>query len=187
MAMSDTADKVRFDLASGSVRAGEGERLVLMPCSVLEQLGKSAGVDVACGLSRAMGAAIGMAVVAHFGSSDAVRTASLETVIHALGSELAVSGWGAASLERWGRAMVMVVEHAPVEDGRYIAAILEGALREATGRTVHCLPLGAHGGAGPARILVASDRTVGRARGWLAEGVAWGDVLVRLQSTGGPS
>jgi hypothetical protein len=182
--MSDTADKVRFDLASGSVRAGEGERLVLLPCSVLEQLGKSAGVDVACGLSRAMGATIGMAVVAQFGSSEAVRAASLETVIHALGSELAVAGWGAASLERWGRAMVMVVDHAPVEDGRYVAAILEGALREATGRTVHCLPLG---GSGPARILVAGDQAIGRARGWLAEGVAWGDVLVRLQSSGGPS
>jgi len=179
--MIDTAEKVRFDLASGSVRAGEGERLVLMPCSALEQLGRSAGVDVACGLSRTMGAAIGMAVVARFGSSDAVRAASLEAVVDALGSELAVSGWGAVSLERWGRAMVMIVEHPPVEEGQYLAALLEGALREATGRAVRCLPLGRDG---VARFLVAGDGAAARARAWLAEGVAWGDVLVRLQSNG---
>jgi hypothetical protein len=175
--MNDT-DKVRFDLANGSVRAGEGERLVLMPTSALEQLGKSAGVEVACGLSRTLGAAAGMAVLAHFGSSEAVRAAALEAVVEALGAELALSGWGAVSLERWGRAMVMRVEHAPVEEGQYVAALLEGALREATGRTVRCLSLGKDAAG---RYLVASERAYGRARDWLADGVAWGEVLSRLQ------
>jgi hypothetical protein len=179
--MNDT-DKVRFDLASGSVRAGEGERLVLMPTSALQQLGKSAGVDVACGLSRTLGAAAGMAVLARFGTSDAVRAAPLEAVLEALGAELALSGWGAVSLERWGRAMVMRVEHAPVEEEQYVAALLEGALRESTGRAVRCLPLGKDGAD---RYLVAGDRAYGRARDWLAEGLRWGEVLTRLQQADG--
>jgi hypothetical protein len=181
--MNDTAEKVRFDLESGSVRGGGGERLLLMPSSALEQLGAKAGIDVACGLSRFIGAAIGKSVLTRLGSKDAVRSASLESVVQALASDLAVAGWGAASLERWGRAMVMLVAHPPVAEAQYVAAILEGAVHEATGRDVRCLPLGSAGADGPLRILVAGEGAIGRARGWLAEGVAWGDVLVRLQAS----
>jgi len=186
--MNDTAEKVRFDLASGTVRATGGERLVLMPCSALEELGKSAGVDVACALGHAMGAAFGKAVADRLGSSDAVQASSLETVVTELGSELAVAGWGAVGLERWGRAMVMVVDHSPFTEQRFVAAILQGALGAATGKDVQCWPLGGGASSGSTesvRVLVSGERGIGRAREWLAQGVSWGDVLVRLQANDG--
>jgi hypothetical protein len=180
--MNDAADKVRFDLPSGSVRDGGGHRVLLLPSSALEELGRTAGVEVARALSRAMGVALGKGLVARLGSPESVRSSSLEAVVGALASELAVAGWGSVSLERWGRAMVMLVEHPAVDDRTYVAATLEGALREATGRAVHCISLG---GEGPLRILVAGDRAVARAKEWLAAGTAWGDVLSRLQAGGG--
>jgi hypothetical protein len=188
MASSAKAHKVRFDFPSGSVRTDGDERVVLVPVAALDDLAKAAGLEAACAFARTMGIAIGKRVSAHMGSIDAVRKSTLEAFITELGSELALAGWGAVSLERWGKAMVIAVEHAPVAEHRVLAAMLEGAMGAATGgRDVRCTPLAAEGSV---RVLVAGTSAVDRVRGWLAQGVAWGEVLSRLQapsttSTGG--
>src|SRR5260370_1171268 len=50
---------VRFDLPSGTVRAPDNERVVLVPCEALDALVKSVGVDAACTFTRALGASVG--------------------------------------------------------------------------------------------------------------------------------
>ncbi len=179
--MAKAADdhRVRFDLPRGSVRTGGDERVVLVPSAALDDLVASVGIDAACGFARALGVSVGKRIVARIGSVDAVRAASLETFVTELGHELATGGWGAAGLERWGRAMVVVLDHSPVGEHRLLSALVEGALGVISGgRDLRCALLG---GAAPVRILVAGPRTVDRARDWLAAGVPWGEVLTRLQ------
>jgi hypothetical protein len=183
--MDKAADEIRFDLPNGSVRAGGDERVVLVPCSAIDELGKHAksdsGVDPAAAFCHAIGEVLGQRIAARLGSSDAVRSASLETFVNALAGELAVAGWGTVSLERWGRAMVLLVEHSPLNEHRCLAALFEGALSAATGREARCASLGVAKDGG-VRILVGAQRAVVRVRDWLAHGVAWGDALARLQN-----
>src|SRR5215472_7299509 len=158
--MSSTAHdhRVRFDLPSGTVRAQDNERVVLVPAAALDSLAKSAGVDAACAFTKALGAAVGGRVAAHAGSADAVRKATLETLVTELGAELALAGWGALSLERWGRAMVIAVQGPPLAEQRLLASFVEGAIGVFSGgREVRCLSLG---GDGTIRILVAGPRAV---------------------------
>src|SRR5260221_472483 len=170
----DPAHAVRFDLGNGSVRAGGDERVVLLPASALEALAAGAPRETARVLGRAIGRAVGERVRAGLGSFDAARGASVEAFVGRLAGELALMGYGVASLERWGRALVLVVERAPVGDA-LLADVLEAALETATGRVARCTSLVAD--TGSVRLLVSSERTHERVLAWLAQGVSWGDAL----------
>jgi hypothetical protein len=177
-----TERHVTFDLATGQVRSSGDERLVLVPPSAFDDLASSAGIDAASRFTRAVGAAIGKRAAQKLGSVDGVLGASLEAVVSALALEVALSGWGSLRMERWGRAMVVAVEHAPVADPRLIAALVEGAIEASAGKAVHGVSLGREMGGEAARVLVVSETTAERARGWLAEGVNAQDVLAKLQT-----
>jgi hypothetical protein len=174
---ASTERHVTFDLATGHIRSGGGERLVFVPPSALDDLAGSAGVDPTSRFARAIGAAIGKRVTRELGSFEGVEGASLEAFVSKLAFEIALSGWGSLRIERWGRAMVVAVEHAPVADHRLVAALIEGAIEAAAGRAVHGVPLGGD----VARVLIVSEKTAERARGWMAEGVGGQDVIARLQ------
>jgi len=177
---------VTFDLATGQVRQvrlGGGERLVLVPPAALDDLASSVSVEAASRFARAIGVAIGKRAAQKLGSIDGVLAASLEAFVSELALEVALSGWGSLSIERWGRAMVVVVEHTPVSDPRLIAVLVEGAIEAAAGRAVRGVCLVSTRG-GVARILIVSERTAERARGWIAEGVSGQDVITRLQTPG---
>jgi hypothetical protein len=185
------AEAVRFDLSKGSIRnvdaAGEaGERVVLVPVSALERAMKMGGEAVGAAIGSTLGTSCGRRVAARLGGVTQVNQASLETVVYELNGEMARSGLGSLALERWGRAMVLVVEGAAVASEPLVSAALEGALRAATGRDISCITL-SHGVADPARVLVASRSGADRVRGWLASGVSWGDALVRLQGGARPN
>ena len=106
----DAARAVRFDLPSGSVRAAGDARVALVPVEALAAVGKSGAADEVAGI---VGSAIGKRVAARLGNSNG---ATIEAFATALGGELAVAGYGSLSLERWGRALVLVVEHAALPD-----------------------------------------------------------------------
>jgi hypothetical protein len=180
---ASTEGHVTFDLATGQVRSGADERLVLVPPAALDDLASSVSLEAATRFARAIGVAIGKRVARKLGFIDGVLGASLEAFVSELALEVALSGWGSLSIERWGRAMIVAVEHTPVADHRLIAVLVEGAIETASGKAAHGVSLRSLGG-GVARILVASEKTAERARGWIAEGVSGQEVISRLQTPG---
>jgi hypothetical protein len=168
---------VRFDLKSGAASDGAGGRVVLLPASAVEALERTtpaALVDVGAGLGRAAGAR----VAGRLGGDAGVRASTLEVVVSHLAGELAVAGVGVVQLERWGRALVIVVENAVVGSDAFLGAALAAALAAAAGQDVSIAPLGRDGGA--ARYLVASAATAARVRALLGAGKSWPDVLGAL-------
>jgi hypothetical protein len=184
----DPAHAVRFDLARGRVErdlapgADATQRYLVVPVEAIEELALArAGGDAVEVVSRAVGASMGRRVALHLARAGGARAASVEAFAAELAGELAVSGCGVLRIERWGRALVLVLESAPLPDA-VLAPMLEAAVAEAAEREVRCTVIARDAAA--ARVLVSSDAAGKRMRAWLAEGVAWGDALVRLHRGG---
>ncbi len=180
----DLAHAVQLDLARGRIERpgapGDGapERYVLVPVEAMEELSLArAGGDAVEVMSRAFGASMGRRIAARLASAGGARAVSVEAFATELAGELAVAGCGVLRVERWGRALVLAVEQAPLPDG-VLAPTLEAAIAEASGREVRCAVVSRD--AFVARVLVSSRDAVKRVRGWLADGVSWGDALARL-------
>jgi hypothetical protein len=180
MAGFDPTHAVRFELPRGQVIAGDGERSVVLSCSVLDDLVLVAGTEAAGVVGRALGASIGRRIAARMGGARGVRIASLDEVVTEVAGELAVAGFGVASIERWGRALVVAVDRPAVRDLPFLASIVEGMLEGATDATVKCASLGRDGTM--VRVLVASEDAAARAVALLDRGIPWGEVLVHLQA-----
>ncbi|HEY8041852.1 MAG TPA: hypothetical protein VIF15_18740 [Polyangiaceae bacterium] len=168
----DPTHAVRFDLPRGSVRAG-GEGVLLVPTAALDDLVLSAPAEAIEALGRALGAAIGRRAAARMNPS----TAAIEAFVTHLAGEAAIAGVGALSVERWGRALVVVVEDSPLV-GTLLSPLVAAAVEAASGRPVACTLLSRDERS--ARILVGSERGVGRVREWVAAGVPWGEAIARL-------
>jgi len=171
----DATHAIQFDLTQGSVCAGgQNERLVLVPSSALSDLVASGGEQAAETLGRKLGGAIGSGAAARV--TD-LPNASIETFVTQLAGQAAILGVGSLSLERWGRALVVVLERCPLASA-LIAPLVAAAFETASGRQVWCLLL-AHEQQ-TARVLVASKSAVARADQWLRSGVSWRDAVSRL-------
>jgi hypothetical protein len=183
----DAKHSIVFDLSGGSVHskgAGE-ERLVLVPAAALDELVGLAGEQAGRAVGLLIGSACGRRIANRLGGPGRVCAASLDAVVFELNGELSLAGLGSVALERWGRAMVLVVEHPALSNDTMLASALEGALLAATGRDVTCAPLGRE--RGTARALVSTSAVALRVRSLVAQGIPWGEVLVRLQARGAPA
>jgi len=171
----DPTHTVRFDLPQGSVRAGQdGDPVLLIPCAALDDLVLSAPTEAVEAMGRALGSAIGRRAAARLGDPN---SASIEAFITQLAGEGAVAGLGVLSIERWGRALVVVIEKSPLV-GTLLAPLVASAIEAAFGRKVWSALLSRDEHA--ARVLVASEGAVERAREALASGMAWGQALAML-------
>jgi hypothetical protein len=174
----DPKHAVRFDLPHGAVRAGGGgERVLLIPTNALDDLVLSAPSEAVQALGRALGSAIGRRAASQV---DPQRD-SIEAFVTQLAGEAAVSGIGKLSVERWGRALVVVVEDSPLT-GTLLAPLVAAAVESATDRHVATTLLSRDERI--ARILIGSDSGVSRVREWIASGLAWGEALARLHGGG---
>jgi hypothetical protein len=180
----DPTKAVTFDLTRGLVRLDDDSARILVPASALLSLVKAAGPQAATAFAQALGQPLGARVAARLAGVDSLRASAPETVIDHLGGEMALVGLGSLALERWGRALLLVVDRSPLaqDDFSLLGAVLEGALQGATGRPVHCVLL--NGGA-QCRFLVTSEAAAIKAREWLQGGVSWGEVLARLHTPAG--
>jgi hypothetical protein len=170
---------VRFDLTHGAVRAGASEeRLLLVPLGALVDLAGSASPAAVEAIGRALGTAIGRRAAARIGDPSAT---SLEGFITQLAGETALAGVGVLSIERWGRALVVVLEESPLPSA-LLTSLVGAALEAASGRKVATAVL-AHDSSA-VRVLVSSASAVERVRGWMASGVPWGDALAKLHGGG---
>lgn len=182
---------VTFDLAHGLVHLEGAPARVLVPADALGALCAAAGPDATATFGRAMGRAMGLRVAGRLaapaGAGDAARggalSATVETMVDHLGAELSLAGLGSLGIERWGHALVIVVDHCPL--GARGDALLEAVLSEAVGalsaRSVHAVLLARDGVR--ARLLLANGAAAERVRAWLAGGSSWGEALTRLHAT----
>jgi hypothetical protein len=158
---------------------------VVVPTEELLALCAAAGAEATEKFGRGIGRWMGHRVVGRFGGGKAVRSASLGAIVDHLGGEWAIAGLGAFGLERWGRALVIVIDRSPLggEAQRLLAAMLESAIHTATGRAVAVVML--ESDSLRARFFVGSIAVAGKVREWLGQGVSWGEVLARLHAPDG--
>lgn len=180
----DPTKAVTFDLAQGLVRLDDNSARLLVPASALLALAKAAGPDASTAFARSLGEPLGERVAQRLSGTDALRAASPDLVIDHLGGEMALVGLGSLSIERWGRALLLVVDRSPLgqDNNALLAGVLEGALHRATGRVVRCVLMS---GGVQSRFLVTGEAAAGKAREWLDGGVSWGEVLARLHAPAG--
>jgi hypothetical protein len=177
----DPSKAVTFDLTHGLVRrVGSAPSSLLVAADAVLALAGAAGPEAAGRFAGAVGAAIGHRVAGRL--VDGVGSAPVEEVVEHLAGEIAVSGLGALSLERWGRAAVVVVDQSPLgaSGDALLETILATAIGGAAGRPVAAALLGRDGAR--ARFLLGSRAAADRVRAWIAEGVSWPDAVVRLHA-----
>jgi hypothetical protein len=182
----DPSEAVTFDLAFGHVHLDGAPTRVMVPAEALVALCKAAGEEAAANLGHAVGEAMGRRVGVRLagGSSDerhdAVRKSKLEDVIVQLAGELAITGMGALSAERWGKALVLIVDQSPLgADGDdLLAEILQAAMAALVGRQARILKLQRDGVR--ARFLVVSGAAAAAVRERIEGGEDWGSILAAL-------
>jgi hypothetical protein len=175
----NATQSVLFDLAHGAVRSGASDdRLLLVPLAALLDLANAAPPAAAEALGRALGAAIGRRAAARLGDAAA---ASLEGFVTQLAGEAALAGAGVLGIERWGRALVVILEGSPLP-GPLAAALVGAALESASGRKVATAVLSHDDHA--TRVLVSSEGAVRRVQDWMASGVPWGAAITKLHGGG---
>jgi hypothetical protein len=192
----DLTSAVRFDLPGGAVHttgvglAGQTgvaeERAILVPVAALAEALAAAPRDTREHVARAVGGAIGRRAAARFGGIEGVRAASVDDVVESLTAEIALAGFGVLALERWGKALVVVLQAAPEFGSSFFAPLLEAALGAATAWAARapltCMHLSDDDGS---RFLVARGSSAEQVRMWMSSGVTWAEALRRLQRGGG--
>jgi hypothetical protein len=180
----DASKAVTFDLSRGQIQKEDEPRL-LVSAKALLALCQAAGADAMSAFAHGAGDTIGAAIARRFerAGGDA-KGAPIETVVEHLGGELALAGLGALSIERWGRALVFVVDRAPggTDGDRLLAPLLASAVSKATKVEARCVRLARDGDR--ARFLITGPRGADKVRDWLLAGVSWGEALVRLHPGG---
>jgi len=176
----DPSKAVTFDLSHGLVHLDGAPLRLVVPADALGELCTAAGPEATTRFGRTMGETLGQRAAPRLDSG--ARTASVEAVIEHLGGELSLAGLGSLGLERWGRALVLVVDHSPLAGAgdALLEAVLAAALEAMSGQSVRALLLGRE--AARARFLVAGGAGAEKVRAWLADGLSWGEALVRLHA-----
>ncbi|MEM1031249.1 MAG: hypothetical protein AAF928_11770 [Myxococcota bacterium] len=191
---------VTFDMAFGHVHLDGAPHRVLVPAATLLTLVTRGGGDEELAeLGHALGEPMGRRVgtrlaegieAAADGSAAerrrrAVREASFADVAGELAAEFALAGLGALSAERWGRAVVWVLDQSPFgDDGDpLVAEVLQAATTALADAPARVVALGREGVR--ARFLVVSGASVERVRARLAEGKHWAHVVAELHADAG--
>jgi len=186
----DPSKAVTFDLKHGLVHLDGAPSRLLVPAEALGALCAAAGDEATQSFGRAIGLALGRRVASRLAASaesDGATRASVEAMVEHLGGELALSGLGSMGIERWGRAMVMVVDQSPLgaEGDALLEAVLASALEGAAGRATRAIFLGRE--TVRARFLITGEAGAQKVKAWLSEGLSWGDALVRLHANVEPA
>jgi hypothetical protein len=168
---------VTFDVRQGSVTAQSDERLVLVSAAAIDAACKDLESTAIAALGHSIGRAAGERVAATHGGIEEAQKQGLGSILNHIAGELAVRGVGVLNVERWGRALLMVFDHASLSNRQLLAAIVEAAVTAASGKSVSTVSLSAS----PVRILVGNAATAERAYALTEEGFGYREVLVKLQ------
>jgi hypothetical protein len=155
---------------------------VFVSIDALRSLLRAAGPAAQSDFGRQVGTEVGRLLVERLESTTA---SSLEEMVEHLGGELALLGLGSLSLERWGRALVLKLDHCPFagEGAELVGAVIEGAIQRALSRTARAVVIDRADGV--VRLAVVGDHAAERVARWVSTGVGYAEALGRLQSQGG--
>ncbi len=177
------AQALKFDFGRGQVTLlGQGLCL-LVPRQALLQLLTAAGDEAARSFGHELGGEIGRRIAERLGSS--VQQSSVEVFVDQLGGELALLGLGSRAVERWGMALVLVMQGACTDKAgtALICSVVSGALQRALSRDVAVIELAQNDA--ELRLLVISKYAAHRVQQWLDDKVAWAEVIARLHEQRG--
>jgi hypothetical protein len=174
----DPTHAVAFDLPKGAVTDRTDARLVLLPADALAELLDGLQAPAARKLGAALGASLGGRLAKALGGKEAVAAAPLPVVVEQLAGEFAIAGLGVASLERWGKALTLVLEGGAIVHEVFLTGVVGGAFEAANGGAI--FPVVAGKEPGRVRILLLGERGALRARALLGEGKSFADVVLRL-------
>lgn len=187
----DPSEAVTFDLAFGHIHLDGAPNRVMIPAAALVKLCRAAGDDDTADIAHDIGEAMGRRIAVRLapgGADDdlrakrqeAVRKAGVERVISELAAEVAIAGMGSVSAERWGKALVLLVEQSPfgADGDDLLAAILQAALQTMTSSPARVVRLMREDAR--VRFLVVSGAAVEAVRSRLIRGESWGAVLAAL-------
>lgn len=177
----DPSGAVTFDLSAGRVSLAHAAASVLAPAEGLARLCDAAGQDATRAFGKAVGREMGARITQRLPKPQ-LEALSLGSFAGQLRGEFAIAGFGSVGLERWGSALVFLVQNASVPT-TLVAAVLEAALETATGRKVRCVTL--PDDQGQTRLLVTNERAAERVEAWMADGMSWGEVMVKLHERAG--
>ena len=177
----DPTHSVNFDLSRGRVALDGADARLLVPTIALIALCRNAGEEAVRDFGRTLGTESGRRVADRLGRD--LDGAGVDSIVEHLGGDLALIGLGSLSVERWGQALVFSVAHSPLgaEGDVLLAAVLEGALGRAVSRSVSVVPLQRDDTT--VRLLAVSPAAANKVRGWLGQGVAWSEVIGRLNGS----
>lgn len=186
----DASEAVTFDLAYGHIHLDGAPTRVMVPAQSLVALCQAAGEEETATLGHAIGDAMGRRALHRISGDaadkkEAVRKAGLEKVVEHLAGELALLGYGALGAERWGRALVFVIDQSPLgeEGDGLLGEILQAAVHALVGHNGRMVRL--HREGVRARFLLVSAAQINGVRERLQRGESWGSVLATLHQ-GGP-
>ncbi len=166
----DPAGAISFDLERGRVELRDGEAQLLLPAAAI------AGLLSGEGGARALGAAIGVSAIGRaaarisargasrtLNARDLLRAAPLEKVVELLGGELSLLGFGSLRVERWGEALLFVIDPCTLDQraDELISGIVEGALESVAERPVTALVVDRS--AESVRVLVGNAEAIAKA------------------------
>jgi hypothetical protein len=179
----DPAQALKFDLGRGQVTLQGQGACLLVPKEALLELLSAAGEEATRNFGRQLGVEVGRRVAGRLGSD--IHQASIETFVEHLGGELALLGLGSLAVERWGMALVIVIEGPTLNKSgvTLVSAVVSGALQRALSRDATVLELAQS--EGKLRLLVVSKDTAPKVQQWLTQNVAWGEVITRLHEQRG--
>lgn len=169
----------QFDLASGTARARGGARVLVLSQSVLAPLIATAVQNGDLTAVRALGNQLGELVGTSLGDGAMDRPA--ETVLGHAANLIALYGWGRLHLERWGDAMILVVDELPPldADNLAVAALLGGMFSTLSEQEVACVPIGETNS-----YLMVDPQIAEYVWSWSKEGEPLGQIISRLEAAG---
>jgi hypothetical protein len=174
----DPTRSVQFDLQTGQVRVGGSPPRLVIPADSVLRLVSSADETTMRDFAQQLGNEIARRATLRLGDFSA---ASMESVTEHIGGEFALMGLGSVGLERWGQALVAVIEASPLgaAGDSFLGAVLEGVVKRAAGRDVTAVTLARTGER--VRYLLTGEAGARKTRALLQGGTAWGAALAELE------
>jgi hypothetical protein len=174
----DPTRSVEFDLESGQVRVGGSPPRLVIPADSVLRLASDAGDEKMRDFAQQLGNEIARRATLRLGD---ISQASMQSVAEHIGGEFALMGLGSVGLERWGQALVIVIEASPLgaAGDSLLAAIIEGVTKRAAGRDVNVVMLAREGA--KVRYLITGDQGAQKTCDLLQSGKPWGAALAELK------